>query len=498
MKKSKKLYPPVIGSITPCFLLLTWMTVTLLLVSTITLAAVITVNTDPVGSGCTIIDAIDSANADSAMGDCAPVTTGIFGDDTFILPADLNIHTLFAVNNLVDGPNGLPSITSNIAIEGNHGIIQRLAGSSIPNFRLFHVAAGGALTLNNLTLKKGVADDGDPSLVTPTDNGALYNRGSVTLNSCTIAENNANQTALYNQGSMKISRSLLRDNTNGAVTNIGGHLTIKNSTIADNGPSSGAGGGVINSGGGNVQISRSTLTANVAGFGGAIWNAASMTIRDSTISGNHSFNTGGGIEAAGALETTLINVTVSNNTARDGGGIYHRSGTLNLLNTLVAGNHLFPTGGSGLEICRNPGAPAGNQHNNLLGHDGISNARAFAGFAFAASDITATSDGTMPSPLTKIIGSLGNNGGPTMTHALPSGSPAINAAVTTYFTGFLLFGEGCATTLFFPSSQTIFRNDQWDIARPQKKTCDIGAYERREKSFYVIPLSGGKAVVFEL
>lgn len=497
MKKSKKLYPPVIGSITPCFLLLTWMTVTLLLVSTITLAAVITVNSDPVGPGCTIIDAINSANADSAMGGCAPVTTGIFGGDTIILPADLNIHTLFAVNNTVDGPNGLPSITSNITIEGNHGIIQRLAVSSTPKFRLFHVAAGDALTLNNLTLRKGVADDGNPSSVTPTDNGAaIYNKGSVTLNSCTIAENNADQSAIYNLGSMKISRSLLRDNTNGAVTNIGGDLTIRDSTIADNRPISG---GVTNTGGGNVQISRSTLTANVAGFGGAIWNAASMTIQDSTISGNRSFNAGGGIEATGTETTTLINVTVSDNTARDGGGIYHSFGTLNLVNTLVIGNHLFPTGGSGVEILRKPGsASAGNQHNNLLGHDGITNARAFAGFAVAASDITATSDGTMPSPLTKIIGSLGNNGGPTMTHALPSGSPAINAAVTTYSTGSLLFGEGCATTIFFPSSQTIFRNDQRDIARPQKKTCDIGAYERREKSFYVIPLSGGKAVVFEL
>ena len=501
MEKQRMIYPPAIRFLTPCFLLTVRVTATLLLFSTTTMAAVITVNTDPAGSGCTIIDAIDSANGDSATGGCALVMTGTFGDDTIVLPVCNTIHTLFAVNNTTDGPNGLPTITSNITVEGNHGIIQRFAVGSTPNFRLFHVATGGTLTLNNLTLRKGVADDGNQSTITSTDFGAaIYNKGTLTLNGCTVTDNSSYRTALYNQGTAVVGKSLIEHNTNSGIeNNSGGQLTIKDCTIADNGPGSGGGGGVINTGGGNTLISRTTFTGNMSGYGGAVWNAAHMTIRDSTISGNAALNSGGGLEAAGALETTLINVTISDNAARDGGGLYHSSGTLNLVNTLIAGNHLHPSGGSGVEIKRKAGTPAvGNQLNNLLGQSGITSAEAFDGFTPTGSDITATSDGSTPTPLGQILEGLQKNGGFTQTHALPPGSPAINAAISTYSTGTFFLGEGCASTIFFPSLQTVYRNDQRGVSRPQKKTCDIGAYELKKKSFFVIPHSGGKAVIFEL
>ncbi len=96
------------------------------LVSSLARAAVITVNTDTSGSGCTIMDAIDSANADNPLGGCLLTTTGVYGDDTIILPHSNNIQTLFAVNNSNPlGPNGLPSIRTKITIQGNNGLVWR-------------------------------------------------------------------------------------------------------------------------------------------------------------------------------------------------------------------------------------------------------------------------------------------------------------------------------------------------------------------------------------
>ena len=76
-------------------------------------------------------------------------------------------YNLTAVNNFWYGPDGLPAISSTLTINGNGATLQR--ASSAPNFRLFYVSGGfdglpaGSLTLNNLTLKGGVAQGGNGS-----------------------------------------------------------------------------------------------------------------------------------------------------------------------------------------------------------------------------------------------------------------------------------------------------------------------------------------------
>ena len=73
-------------------------------------------------------------------------------------------YTLTAVDNDSDGPNGLPSITSPLTIAGagaDTTILERAA--SAPSFRLVHVAAIGALTLEGVTLRGGLSFSGEPS-----------------------------------------------------------------------------------------------------------------------------------------------------------------------------------------------------------------------------------------------------------------------------------------------------------------------------------------------
>ena len=89
-----------------------------------------------------LINAIEAANADA---------------DAATINLAAGIYTLTVVDNITDGRNGLPSITSPITIVGlgpDTTIIERGAG----RFRILHVAVGGSLAIDRLTLRKGSAE----------------------------------------------------------------------------------------------------------------------------------------------------------------------------------------------------------------------------------------------------------------------------------------------------------------------------------------------------
>ena len=98
--------------------------------------------------------------------------------------------------------------------------------------------------------------------------------------------------------------------------------------------------------GGNLSISGVTVTgANTSGIGGAFNNSGSLTVSNSTISGNFALGgSGGGIFNNVDATLTVTNSTISGNTANIGGGIYNRTnyGTLNIANTIIANSN---TGG---------------------------------------------------------------------------------------------------------------------------------------------------------
>jgi Ca2+-binding RTX toxin-like protein len=159
---------------------------------------------------------------------------------------------------------------------------------------------------------------------------------------------------------------------------------------------------------------------------------------------------------------------VSGNTANSiGGGVYSgglsgsRRSDVVLTRTLISGN---TASNSGAEVYQRTGGVISATKFNLFGHSALTTAQAIVGFTPGTYDITATSDGTQPTALVAILNAtLGNNGGPTRTHALVSGSPAVDAAST-----------GCP-----PPAK-----DQRGVPRPQDGNqdtsafCDIGAFER--------------------
>ena len=130
-------------------------------------------------------------------------------------------------------------------------------------------------------------------------------------------------------------------------------------------------------------------------------------------------------------EVGITNSTVSHNVA-DGqiGGIAVGSDTtLTMNNSILSGNQARGNG-SGVELS----LTRLNSHfigeNNIFADAGSTNLNAFYMFVPSNNNILATSD-ELNIPLNQIIEPLANNGGNTLTHALPSGSPAIGAASTT-------------------------------------------------------------------
>ena len=383
------------------------------------MAAMITVNDTSGttgGPGCTLRDAITAANTDAATGGCSAGS----GADTIVLPTNATI-TLTVTDNTTDGANGLPSITSVITVRGNGTTIERsgllpcnLNGTTDPGeFRIFHVGSAGDLTLDTVTVRNGCADA--PS-IPASSGGGILNWGTIAITNSTISGHLA---------------------LNDAALGTGGTAAITNSTISGN--FANFVGGVAN--GGTVTITNSAISGNSANvLAGGIWNGLSgtATIINSTISGNLA-PAGGGIVNLGLLNASFVTIASNDAGASGlGGGIFNRSpGTVNIKNSMVGDN----SAGGGGPNCQNFGT---------ISPSGVN----------LATDASCGGGFTVVSSAALNLGPLANNGGPTQTHALQTGSAAIDAVTD-------------CTDLANASVAA----DQRGVSRPQGSRCDVGAYE---------------------
>lgn len=319
------------------------------------------------GVTCALGDAIIAANTDAGSGGCVPGS----GADTIELTADVSLTYSYA--HLYFSTTGLPAVSTTITIEGNGHSINRVSyGYNV--FRLLVVTMTGDLTINNTTLSGGNSI---------RDGGAIFNHGNLTLNNSTLSDNQTVVAPGYG-------------GVGGALFNDEGTVTISNTTFS--GSFSTLGGGAIYNNNGVLTISNSTFSGNESeGSGGALFNLSGIVdIDNTTITGNSGVH-GGGIYDAGIV--TLNRNVISGNTATgDGDEIYSFS------SATVADNH------------------------NIFSNSGQTSAQAIYGFTPGASDIDAGSDaGNIP--LADILDTtLADNGGPTKTHNLVAGSPALDLA----------------------------------------------------------------------
>src|SRR5207248_2705482 len=147
---------------------------------------------------------------------------------------------------------------------------------------------------------------------------------------------------------------------NGGAIHNDSTITVTNSTFTGNSASTqvaGAGGAVSNAGA--LTVSGSTFNANSGRTGGAIFVfTGKTTITNSTFGGNTASanNPGGGAITTQAAEpVSLTSSTLSGNTAPAGGGLYS-TGDFSLLNTIVAGNNATDSTASGPDVANGTGA----------------------------------------------------------------------------------------------------------------------------------------------
>ena len=219
----------------------------------------------------------------------------------------------YELGNAVHGDDGLPPVTGNILIIGRGGTtISRLTDTPA-SFRIFDVAAGGRLTLVNLTVANG-------EIVNPNEGAAgIRDAGTVVLRHVRLTGNTSfadfgGGLSVGTGAHATISGSELdgnfTDGVGGAVFN-DGHLIIDGSTLSGNTATTGSGGAIYTNTGSTTRISRTVVTHNSAKLhGGGIFNTATMVLSGDRVTFNQaSLGDGGGISNSGS-GTVLLQFTV--------------------------------------------------------------------------------------------------------------------------------------------------------------------------------------------
>ena len=330
-------------------------------------------------------------------------------------------------------------------------------GSSI-TFNMGTVVSPIGLTSGTLTLGRNVTITGPgANVLTVQRTGGTFGIVTiqpgltVTISGVTIAGGTA--TGSPNRG--------------GGIYNNGSTLTL--SAVALTGNSAGFGGALFNSAevaAASVTIVNSTLNGNSASLGGAIDNQSAgapalLTIRNTTISGNVALGNGGAIFNGGpASPMTITNGTIVNNRtdgAGTGGGLYLEpgSGAVVLQNTIVAGNVIGLGPATPDDVS---GALDGSSAYSLVGTS--------AGMTGITHGVGGNLVGTPGSPIDPRVSALLSHGGPTLTHALVAGSPALDAGDNALAAAASLTTDqrGVARTADGPDADTI-------------ATVDLGAFE---------------------
>ncbi|TWU24605.1 choice-of-anchor Q domain-containing protein [Bythopirellula polymerisocia] len=226
--------------------------------------------------------------------------------------------------------------------------------------------------------------------------------------------------------------------------------TVAISGLTLTGGNDNRGGAIHNSDGGTVNVTSSTISGSSAtSGGGAIYNTGTLTVTDSTISGSSvPSSRGGGIFNSGMANVTSS--TISGNLAEYGGGIWnHSSGTVTVTSSTISGNSAIDEGGG---ISNNGNANV--THTIVAGNIAGSDADVFGSLNTNTFNLI----GGDP-----MLGALQDNGGPTETHALLPGSPAIDM-------GDIAASPGVGNVPLFDQ-----RGDNY--GRVQNGRIDIGAFE---------------------
>jgi CSLREA domain-containing protein len=388
--------------------------------------------TAPGNGVCTLRAAIEEGNAELLGAD---ITFSVPGPATFLL----NLGHLTITSDMTITGNGV----ANTIIDAD-GLATLDRAFYIDDVNQLGPPFDDRVTIRELTIQNAlsVGDSGGgiySSYRTPLylqnvrlidnsagifDGGGIASFGSTTMNHCEVTGNVARFGAgIYSEGA----------------------LTVTSSSIHDNSPGSN-GVGLVLGGLGSSTLRDSTVSFN---GGGGIAASANLDVIDSTITGNYRDKAGGGIYFTGH-QLRAYNATIAGNTCAigyTGGGIYvDPAASASIANTILAYNQHFTSGhGSAPDDCS--GVVESLDYNLIQTTGGCSLTGAVSHNIY----------GVDPN-----VGTLQDNGGPTQTEALLTGSPAIDAGNP----------SGCTDNV-----GATLTTDQRGFVRPIDGRCDMGAYE---------------------
>jgi hypothetical protein len=354
------------------------------------------------------------------------------------------------------GISGLTLTTGNAGTNGDGGAIEvadealTLSGVVVTGNTAnmgsgggIHLGTAGRLTLEDSTVSGNQASRG----------GGISSSGVVVVRNSTISGNRANASGgIFSSGPgnlVRVENSTVSDNkatsdSGGGISVLSGMLQVRNSTISGNSAAGGCGG--ISTSLGSLTLEDSTVSGNQAGFGGAGGISSSfdlVVVRNCTISGNKASGSGGGIFVGGLPRnsTAIENCTISGNSASgDGGGIrISQNPTVVIRNSTIAFNNSDSDNagggtGGGLSIA----SDGATLQSTLVGDNTAGTTGAhpddISGTVTATNSLVQSTAGTIFAPgsannvlgVDPLLGPLADNGGPTKTHALLPGSPALD------------------------------------------------------------------------
>ncbi|MGB7951982.1 MAG: choice-of-anchor Q domain-containing protein, partial [Candidatus Binatia bacterium] len=368
-------------------------------------------------------------------------TNVLVGPNQIILPP--NTYLLTIVDTLIIDAQ---IIRDSLTITGGGAATTIIDGNKTlrPNREVLRIDSGATVSISGVTIRNGRG-------------GGIRNTGTLTLTNITVSGNSGDfGGGIRNFGTLTLTNSTVSgngaDSSGGGIRN-SGTLTLTNSTVSGN--SGGLGGGIFNAD--TLTLTNITVSGNSGGFGGGIFNEGTLTLTNSTVSGNSADDDGGGIyNNFGTV--SAFNSTITDNRADadidftgTGGGVFNGA-TFNFQNTILAGNFIsrlgFPVD---ILIPSDCAGTINSNRNNLM-----------------SSLDSCTVNGSAPTVASPLLGPLQNNGGPTQTHALLAGSPAIDAGSP----------GGCQDQFgaLVVKDQRGFRRTV-DGNRDGTARCDIGAVE---------------------
>jgi hypothetical protein len=351
-----------------------------------------------------------------------------------------------------------------------------------------HVAAGTYYENIHIGSAQNLVGDGAPTTIIDGSHccdgcGAVINISSApsenTISGFTIQGGNVAVAGIWEPG---------KDNVLYAGLKLPSFRTASSHFTTDG---EGCGGGIYIGYTHTVTLNDCTIKNNEAIDGGGICNHGRLYMNRCTVSGNTAFEWGGGIYnspycAPDTGKMWLTNCTISGNSATgllvhnnhapifgtaivnaglisgDGGGIFN-AGDMELLNCTIANNYAAGYGGGFANIVFDTATFKNTiVANNTAGEPGTNNGYNPPPGLIISLGHNLDSENTchfdQPTDLINtdpLLGPLQDNGGPTFTHALPEGSPAVDAGDNV----------GAPPT------------DQRGVTRPQGTYVDIGAYE---------------------